>query len=580
MGRESRARWHERSHERAADTFRASADAYDRHIGRYGPELARALCDAAGVAAGQRALDVGCGPGALGVRARAAARHRRGRGGRSVAVVRGGMPGAAPGPARREAVGERLPFEDASFDRALAQLVVNFMTDPPAGVGEMVRVTRPGGVVGAAVWDYAGAMTLLRRGLGRGDRAGPRGRGARRGRSMPFCTPEDLAGLLVGRRAGRRRRRRGRGRARTTTGSTTSGARSRRASGPPAPTCWASTSTAARRSPTVCSARLQRRVAAVPPHARGRGWRRASGREAPGRIGHHGRMAYDEDLANRIRELIADEPDVTEQRMFGGLAFLIGGHMSVAVSGRGGLLVRCDPDETEALLAKPHTGPMVMRGREMRGWLRVEAEGVRTKRQLEPWVSARRRASPARCRPSDERGATRSPAATPFEHFEREHEAAYRDMPPVNVLVAGPTGVGKSTLRERDPAASPSRGPARAGRSPRTSRPGASRASRSPSTTRPGLELDERSGKAAKRVARFVKDQLAKPPAEHLHVFWYCVHAQGNRFQDAEADFIEAISQLLPSIVVLTQVLGPGGRGRRGVRDAWSARSSTSTGRT
>ncbi len=97
-------------------------------------------------------------------------------------------------------------------------------------------------------------------------------------------------------------------------------------------------------------------------------------------------MAYDEDLANRIRELIADEPGVTEQRMFGGLAFLIGGHMSVSVSQAGGVLVRCDPDETEALLAKPHAGPMEMRGREMRGWLRVDAEGVRTKRGLEPWV--------------------------------------------------------------------------------------------------------------------------------------------------------------------------------------------------
>lgn len=97
-------------------------------------------------------------------------------------------------------------------------------------------------------------------------------------------------------------------------------------------------------------------------------------------------MAYDEDLANRIRELIASESGVTEQRMFGGLAFLLGGHMAVAASGQGGLLVRVDPDDTEALVAKPHASIMVMRGREMRGWLRVDAEGVRTKRQLEPWV--------------------------------------------------------------------------------------------------------------------------------------------------------------------------------------------------
>jgi hypothetical protein len=72
--------------------------------------------------------------------------------------------------------------------------------------------------------------------------------------------------------------------------------------------------------------------------------------------------------------------------MFGGLAFLIDGHMSVAASGQGGLLVRVDPEETDALLAKPHAQPFVMRGREMRGWLRVDADGVRTKRQLEPWV--------------------------------------------------------------------------------------------------------------------------------------------------------------------------------------------------
>ncbi|MEA2426316.1 MAG: hypothetical protein QOH13_2726 [Thermoleophilaceae bacterium] len=97
-------------------------------------------------------------------------------------------------------------------------------------------------------------------------------------------------------------------------------------------------------------------------------------------------MAYDEDLANRIRELVADEHGVTEKRMFGGLAFLLGGNMSVAASGQGGLMVRIDPEATEALLAKPHARPLEMRGREMRGWLRVDSEGVRTKRQLEPWV--------------------------------------------------------------------------------------------------------------------------------------------------------------------------------------------------
>jgi TfoX/Sxy family transcriptional regulator of competence genes len=97
-------------------------------------------------------------------------------------------------------------------------------------------------------------------------------------------------------------------------------------------------------------------------------------------------VAYDEDLANRIRELMAGEAGVTEQRMFGGLAFLIGGNMAVAASGQGGLMVRVPPEETDALRAKPHARPFEMRGRQMDGWLRVDDEGVRTKRQLGPWV--------------------------------------------------------------------------------------------------------------------------------------------------------------------------------------------------
>lgn len=97
-------------------------------------------------------------------------------------------------------------------------------------------------------------------------------------------------------------------------------------------------------------------------------------------------MAYDEVLANRIRELLAAET-TTEKRMFGGLAFLVGGHMAVAVSGRGGLMVRVPPDETEALVARDHVEPMVMAGRETRGWLRVADSGLTTKRQLESWVN-------------------------------------------------------------------------------------------------------------------------------------------------------------------------------------------------
>jgi TfoX/Sxy family transcriptional regulator of competence genes len=98
-------------------------------------------------------------------------------------------------------------------------------------------------------------------------------------------------------------------------------------------------------------------------------------------------MAYDEDLANRIRELTSTERDVEEKRMFGGLAFLINGNMSVAASGRGGLMVRVPPDETDALLSHEHVEPMVMAGRETRGWLRVADDGVRTKRQLQSWVT-------------------------------------------------------------------------------------------------------------------------------------------------------------------------------------------------
>lgn len=97
-------------------------------------------------------------------------------------------------------------------------------------------------------------------------------------------------------------------------------------------------------------------------------------------------MAYDTDLANRIRELIADNADLTEMKMFGGLAFLLSGNMTVAVSRQGGLLLRVDPAQTVALLAKPHASPFTMRGRQMDGWLRVAPEGVRTRAQLQRWV--------------------------------------------------------------------------------------------------------------------------------------------------------------------------------------------------
>ena len=98
-------------------------------------------------------------------------------------------------------------------------------------------------------------------------------------------------------------------------------------------------------------------------------------------------MAYDEGLADRIRELVGAEKGLDEKRMFGGLAFLINGNMSVAASGRGGLMVRVPPDETAKLLTREHVEPMVMAGRETRGWLRVRSDGVKTKRQLQSWVT-------------------------------------------------------------------------------------------------------------------------------------------------------------------------------------------------
>jgi len=98
-------------------------------------------------------------------------------------------------------------------------------------------------------------------------------------------------------------------------------------------------------------------------------------------------MAYDEDLANRIREILSAERGVEEKRMFGGLAFLINGNMSVAASGQGGLLVRVPPDDTDKLAQRMHVSPMVMAGRETRGWLRVEGAGVHTQRQLRDWVT-------------------------------------------------------------------------------------------------------------------------------------------------------------------------------------------------
>ena len=98
-------------------------------------------------------------------------------------------------------------------------------------------------------------------------------------------------------------------------------------------------------------------------------------------------MAYDEELADRIRDLVAGERGVTEKRMFGGLGFLIGGHLAVSASGQGGLLVRVEPEETDRLVTREHVRRFQMRNRPpMDGWLRVDDAGVRTKRQLAGWV--------------------------------------------------------------------------------------------------------------------------------------------------------------------------------------------------
>lgn len=143
-------------------TFGVAGDVYDRYMGRYSRPLAPLLADFAGIQPATRALDVGCGPGALtrvlverlGAECVAAADPSE----TFVAACRERLPGVDV----RQAAAERLPWPDETFDVALAQLVVNFMTDPVAGVTEMARVVRRGGVVAACTWDYREGMTMLR----------------------------------------------------------------------------------------------------------------------------------------------------------------------------------------------------------------------------------------------------------------------------------------------------------------------------------------------------------------------------------------------------------------------------------
>lgn len=183
------------SESRGARMF-ASAEDYDRFVGRYGPALAQSVVRAAGVRRGQRALDVGCGPGAL-------TRHLVDLlGADHVAAV---DPSPAfvdacrarnPGVDVALASAESLPFDDDSFDVVLAQLVVNFMADAHAGVGEMRRVTRSGGVVCAAVWDYGDGMTLLRSFWNAAAAVDPVG-GQRDERNVRFTTPGELRDLWI-----------------------------------------------------------------------------------------------------------------------------------------------------------------------------------------------------------------------------------------------------------------------------------------------------------------------------------------------------------------------------------------------
>jgi SAM-dependent methyltransferase len=142
-------------------TFAVAADSYDRFMGRYSVPLAPRLADFAGVTAGQRVLDVGCGPGALTTELVSRL------GADAVAAVDPSEPFVEaarerhPGVDVQQAAAEDLPYEDRSFDAAIAQLVVHFMTDPVAGLREMGRVTRKGGLVAACVWDHAGGRGPL-----------------------------------------------------------------------------------------------------------------------------------------------------------------------------------------------------------------------------------------------------------------------------------------------------------------------------------------------------------------------------------------------------------------------------------
>jgi SAM-dependent methyltransferase len=182
-------------------TFDVSADAYGRFMGRYSEPLADLFADYAGVARGQRVLDVGCGPGAL------TARLVSRLGAEAVAAVDPSESFVAATRARcpdvdvRSGTAEGLPFSDAGFDVALAQLVVHFMSDPVAGLREMARVSKPGGVVAACVWDQAGGGSPLApfwqtvRELDPDARDESELAGARKGHLVALCEQAGLADI-------------------------------------------------------------------------------------------------------------------------------------------------------------------------------------------------------------------------------------------------------------------------------------------------------------------------------------------------------------------------------------------------
>jgi SAM-dependent methyltransferase len=179
-----------------SETFRVQAEAYDGHVGRYAPQLAAAFCDFAGVRPPMRALDVGCGPGAL------TAELARRLGAANVSAAEPSEPFAkacrarVPGIEVVVAEAEVMPFADRAFDATFSQLVVNFIPDAEAGVREMLRVTRPGGMVAACVWDYAGEMTLLRAFWDAAREVEPELGAARdEGVVMPWCADGELAEL-------------------------------------------------------------------------------------------------------------------------------------------------------------------------------------------------------------------------------------------------------------------------------------------------------------------------------------------------------------------------------------------------